>query len=567
MKEPVPVHNSVSSRLALNSQRLPVSGWALLLLVSSLLYGFHLGRARALTEHEIVVAGIARQMVMEGDWLVPRIGDRVWLEKPPLPYWLAALCSVGLGGFTESSVRLPSVLSGLGVVLLVAGLATRWFGAAIGLLAGLVQCTTVYMVTYSRLSEENMPLALLVTAAISVFVRLQGIGGEDLSERGRRWAAVLFWSLVGLTNLLKGLLFGAAIILGPCAVWLLLRRDRVAWRRAFSPLGIVLAIGLVVVWPIAILSREPAALDLLNAEIRRRLSGTFTGNPWWYYLTTPLWQLLPWTPFLFAGAAPSFARAFRDRDAPDRFLLCWALVPAIMLSLVPGKHHHYLIHCLPAVSPLIAIGLFRFVRWACRRAASSPWRAFFGIAVGAALFAVAPAILGRSYSFWRAEAWLLGVLLGVGILTAGVLVLAGRPGGSIAVLIAAAVVMTLFVHARVLPRRDPSREDRIFLSSVHRFLPPRARLIATGGNEIARHIFYVQAPLEAVGEPARIGPRIRDSKPVFVITRARSMPALQCLGSVTRIAQSPRSRYEKNPEDRFTLFRLVPSRRHLAKAG
>ena len=543
-----------------------MSGWALLLVVSSLLYGFHLGQARALTEHEIVVAGIARQMVMEGDWLVPRIGDRVWLEKPPLPYWLAALCSVGLGGFTESSVRLPSVLSGVGVVLLVAGLATRWFGAAIGLLAGLVQCTTVYMVTYSRLSEENMPLALLVTGAISVFVRLQGIGGEQLSERGTRWAAVLFWSLVGLTNLLKGLLFGAAMILGPCAVWLVLRRDRVAWRRVFSPLGIVLAVGLVIVWPIAILSREPAALDLLNAEIRRRLSGTFTWNPWWYYLTTPLWQLLPWTLFLFAGSAPSFVRAFRDRDAPDRFLLCWALVPAIMLSLVPGKHHHYLIHCLPAVAPLIAIGLFRFARWACRRAASSPRGARLGIAVVAALFAVAPAIVGRSHD-WHAEAWWLGILFAVGILMAGAFVLASRPSGSIAVLIATAVATTLFVHARVLPQRDPSREDRTFLSSVHRFLPPRARLFATGGNEIARHIFYVQAPLEAVGEPASIGPRIRDSKPVFVITRARSMPALQCLGSVTRIAQSPRSRYEKNPEDRFTLFRLVPSRRHLAKAG
>ena len=59
--------------------------------LSLLTVGVGLGRAGRLTYHEAFVAQAAREMIARGDVLVPTIGGRPWLEKPPLPIWLVAL--------------------------------------------------------------------------------------------------------------------------------------------------------------------------------------------------------------------------------------------------------------------------------------------------------------------------------------------------------------------------------------------------------------------------------------------------------------------------------------------
>ncbi len=151
-------------------------GWSLVIAVALAVCGFQLGGARALTEHEIYVAGGAKQMALEGGWLLPKIGDHFWLEKPPLLHWLAAVSATLCGGFSEAAVRLPSALAGVGVVGLMTALSARWFGAQVGMVTGLVQSTTVYFLTYARLAEADMLLTLIVVAALFLFARLQSIG-------------------------------------------------------------------------------------------------------------------------------------------------------------------------------------------------------------------------------------------------------------------------------------------------------------------------------------------------------------------------------------------------------
>ena len=43
-----------------------------------------------LAEHEVIVAQSARQMILTGDWLIPRYLDTPFLVKPPLAAWLVA---------------------------------------------------------------------------------------------------------------------------------------------------------------------------------------------------------------------------------------------------------------------------------------------------------------------------------------------------------------------------------------------------------------------------------------------------------------------------------------------
>ena len=73
-------------------------------------------------------AQVAREMLESGDWLVLRVNGEPYLEKPPLLFWAIAAVSVPFGDITETTARIPSILAGLGTVVLTYLIATRLFG-------------------------------------------------------------------------------------------------------------------------------------------------------------------------------------------------------------------------------------------------------------------------------------------------------------------------------------------------------------------------------------------------------------------------------------------------------
>ena len=486
---------------------MPAWCWLTVAAYAAALYGVKLGGAHALTEHEIVVAGIAKQMLRDGSWGGLWIGDLAWLEKPPLPHWLAALSLALVGDIGEAAVRLPSALEAIGVALIVAGLAARWFGATVGLLSGLVQAGTWYMVTYARLAENDMVLCLLVTAAIASFVMLQH---ADAGRTGP-WR-LAFWALLGATNLSKGPMFGAGIVVLACGSWLLWRRDGPGLRRLWSPLGMLLCALIALAWPAWLIARGHGSelLAWWGGEMRGRMDGAnFRAHaPPWYYLQSITWQLLPWTPFLLIGAGPSLARAWRERDSADRMLWSWAVVPIAVLSLPSYKHHHYIIHALPGLSPVIALGLMRVGRWIAAAAPSRP----------------------------RAAGWLCGALF------------------------ALVLAVLLVRHAPFLPNTDPSRADLAFLRRVDARVPAGERLIVSGGQPVARHVFYLDRPgrrAEGIWLPADIARHLRPGDTAHVVAHAGDAADLARIGAIEVLDASARARFEADPGRRYTLFRLT----------
>ena len=57
-------------------------------------------------------ASIAQEMADGGDWLVPRLMGKPFLDKPILYFWAEA-ASLRLFGMSEAAVRLPGLLFGL----------------------------------------------------------------------------------------------------------------------------------------------------------------------------------------------------------------------------------------------------------------------------------------------------------------------------------------------------------------------------------------------------------------------------------------------------------------------
>ena len=109
----------------------------LLLGVRATLLFFDLGSRVLSTNDEARFPMLARDILSEGPWLLPRLDGIPHLNKPPLHAWLIALASWRTGAVTPWTASLPSVLAALVVIFATYRVARRLFDPATALVAGL----------------------------------------------------------------------------------------------------------------------------------------------------------------------------------------------------------------------------------------------------------------------------------------------------------------------------------------------------------------------------------------------------------------------------------------------
>jgi 4-amino-4-deoxy-L-arabinose transferase-like glycosyltransferase len=369
-----------------------------LLVLAGLTLCAGLGRAGRLTYHEAIVAQGAREWLASPSatgWLVPTLGGQPWLEKPPMAHWLVALAGTLAGGIDETVARAPSAaMAGL-LALAVGLLAARRFGREVGYLAAAVQLTTVWTLTRGRLAESDIHVTALLTASLLAFDALR-------SRPESRARALACGILLGATALAKGVAFGIVLAAATMAVVILWDRDRHTTRRLLQPLVILSALLVAMAWPLLVLGRHPEALGLWVHHLADRLGGpsrTFASESWGEYLLAPFWQTLPWTPLAIAGMARSFRRARGERFGPDRLLVAWAIVPALIVSMASVRNAHYLLPALPPWSIYAALSLLRLGERLDRRHGEGTGRRVM-LGVGAAMglgIAIGFAVLGPRF--------------------------------------------------------------------------------------------------------------------------------------------------------------------------
>ena len=484
--------------------------------------GIGLGGSGRLTYHEAIAAQAAREMIASGDLVVPTLGGRPWLEKPPMTVWCIALASRITGGVSEGSARFPSAVAAGLLAMSVAWFASKRFGRSIGLLAGLIQATTVWTVARGRLAEADMLLAAIVTATLIVFDLLRReANAESIDETRLKRLRLAFFSGLGLTALAKGIGFGAVLILGAVALALLLDRDRKTLSRLkFGP-GWGLALGLGSIWPILVLRVQPSALSLWFLHVTDRLADepkTFTGQTWLDYIVAILGFLLPWTPLVFTGAARSLPR-MASRWTPERFLGVWAAAPFALLSLATVKHAHYAIYALPPCSV---------------------WAAFGVLGLGGRL-------QNRGFAPWQVRRFALGGFVGLGLAFGlGFAVLGpwfDRRGVEWA------------FYETIAPKIRPS-EPVVLMYHVpdwDRF--PYQTPFGDFPHDLAVRLFYLKRPAECRYGVEQLQPEIQAKTSFAVIGREADLEGLRQIGKVETLAESPKLRFDRE----YRLYRVTPN--------
>ena len=345
----------------------------------------------------------AREMLVSGDFMTPRLGAQPHFSKPPLTYWLIA-GSMAAFGPNEIAVRLPTALCFAATVLVVALLGSSLWGRRTGLLAGVVYATFVTTFAAANIVTPDTPLALWEALALYAFWR----GFSTTSTAGRWiWPAVTGAAL-GLAMMTKGppgLLFLPAMLLFralPAG-----RRPQAAPVLSFAGVVLFCAVGLS--WYVASVLRNPGLLSyFIGEEFVGRIAGQHHRNHEWYgalaiYLPTLTLGALPW-----CLAWPAIFRRWRDGTAgeplhvalahrPRPLLLALAvLVPLAVFSLSRSRLPLYL---LPLFVP-IALATARGLLSGWTAATERPVR-FLGVSAGPAraLAAWAVVLLAARFAF------------------------------------------------------------------------------------------------------------------------------------------------------------------------
>ncbi len=537
--------------------------------------------------HEAVLPQSAREMLHDGDWLVPKRAGSPWLENPPFPQWVTVSLAAPFGRCdTESIARLGAVLMGFVTVFLVAWMASVWFGRTTGLLAGFVMATTAQFTRYSWLAEDEIFLCALVAVAVAIFVKLEfdspesaesmpeapGFTGWLRSFFGTRgwWVLGLFVAL-GMTNLAKGFFFGTGMAVIPMAGYLLLQGNLSRIRRYVWLWGWLAFLVVGAAWPLAVLARHPDAWQVWFTDLGGRLTGGYQPSvePLWYYPQHLLWMLAPWTPLALLGLGITAKTARSEKNSPERFLWCWAILVPVVFSIPQGKNHHYLLHALAPWAILGTLGMLRFHEWARNAPAliRSPWSCAL---VFGPLFAL-PILLFRDHIF--GPAWLPWFLAAL----CPVLLWIWNWGLQHPSRIVSARVVFLMVGACYCTINwaaghyaDKHRYDVAFLKSVQGQCTENVPLLVDLDIDALRAflcLFYLPEEVHTLHNLSFLKDDQLNPGEVYLLTRQKKIEEVPELSRWRVIGQSELTGGESSPEDRLTLFRCTfDKKRHRASA-
>jgi 4-amino-4-deoxy-L-arabinose transferase-like glycosyltransferase len=379
----------------------PAARWVpaiLLMLAFAVLASIRLDR-QGFFDNEGRYAEVAREMLVRRDLVSPEMNDTLFLNKPPLMFWVVA-GAFALGAPGEW-VRVTCVLTAAVTVLLTARLGARLFDPATGLLSAAFLATMFGFVLEARTLR---PDGLLVASVVGALCCWQAAERSGAATRG--WWLALAYAALAVGFMAKGAVPVAVVAIPVLACT---ARDH-GWRgigRLRPLLGLAVFLLLAAPWHVLVAWRHPGfAWDYVVNQhllffVDRKLPRDSEGDSLTMFWVMFISRSLPWI-FLVPFTLREALRG-RHRDAPDAArasFLCWTWLCGVMavFSLAPSRLEHYSLPALPAVALLGARG------WQRLRAGATGRLAWAWLGVLAAVL-----LAGSVFGVWKGREMLAGV--------------------------------------------------------------------------------------------------------------------------------------------------------------
>lgn len=356
--------------------------FVVLLIASAIFIGCIISPPSLMDDVDATQCSISRTMLVTGDWVTPRLDGVKYLEKPPLKYWIIAVC-FKLFGVHDYIARLPLAITAVLLCWLTFRIGVWAFGSRAGFYAGLVLSTCIGLFLFTRVLIVDVELTLTITLATWSFLR-----ALDKDEPRPRLWGVLFWASIGMGILLKGLI-GALFPAASALLFLLVTKQLLAretWRRLAPFWGILVLLLIAAPWHILAAIRNPPYLYVslhsgpgnyhgffwfyfFNEHILRFLNRRFPRDyntvPRIYFWLFQLLWLFPWSAYFPALLKLNYRGV--DRASLTRLMaLCWIGFLMVFFTL-SSTQEYYSMPAYPAMALLVGCAMVsenaRAIRW------------------------------------------------------------------------------------------------------------------------------------------------------------------------------------------------------------
>jgi 4-amino-4-deoxy-L-arabinose transferase-like glycosyltransferase len=339
---------------------------ALIVLAAAGLYLVGNDRVGLWDRDEPRYAQTSKQMLLSGDWVVPRLLGNVRTAKPALIYWCQAGAMWMIGRPSPFAARLPSVLAMVLTLAILGAVLRKYIGPRRAAWTVLILATSGLAIGAAKMCITDSVLLLWITIAqLCLFAVYRG---------NRSWmVTIVMWAAIGLGGLTKG-----PVVLGVLFMTMLALlafdlgkhwrtspawKDAIRWWPRTRPLvGILIIAAVATPWLVMIERRSPGFLKRsIGHELFDRTVKPLEGHkgPPGYYLLTVWGTYLPWS--LLLPTTMTLAWKHRRLQA-IRFALAAIIGPWVMFEIFQTKLAHYVLPTFPALAFLTADAIVRCMR-------------------------------------------------------------------------------------------------------------------------------------------------------------------------------------------------------------
>lgn len=514
-----------------------------LVLIVVPLFSFGLTNHGLWSADEPRVAEIGREMALTGNWAVPMLNQRPFLEEPPLYYGTLALTFKALG-VSDRVARIPSAIFAFATVLVLFFTVNFLFGPRIALFSGIILATTGEYFRVAHTVIVDSALTFFIACAMSLFI----VGYLSDSNRKKLLCYILLYISCTFAFYTKGFI---GIVIPGLGILSFLVADKnikeIIKMRLW--LGILIFLVLTLPWFITLWQqggKEHLDVFLLHNHLQRFLPGKFSGtisgeasghhHPFYYYLIEFPVGFLPWSLLLVPVFIHAFSRSDKSETPPEKGRLlakCWFFAGIVFLSAASTKRTLYL---MPLFAPM-ALLTSLYVESTLYRLTDKIEKAFLWAFT--AIFAVIGISAVPVYSSIQGiYPWIRGtnlfpstVLLSLLIVPSSVLAMwflwSKNFGKYWVTTIIPIVVGMVFTAVAVAPVVDIHKSFVPFCHELMAIVPSDEPLYAYSADETLRGAvpFYTGRYLTEICGPGNLEKTIETKGQVFIITRDKKRKA------------------------------------------
>ncbi|MGV8075426.1 MAG: ArnT family glycosyltransferase [Syntrophobacteraceae bacterium] len=321
----------------------------LTIIASVLIFIWGIWSVPLLDHNEARRAVVVREMLASGDWLVPTLNGTVYISKPPLFYWFAAIFALLFQSTAEWVIRLPSSLCALALTWLTYSRVKQWIGKWPALFCAIILVTSAEFTMYGRRAEIEMLMAFCCSLSMYFFM-------DFLQKPQSRKPLLICYAFLGLAFLTKGPVILIFVIVPLAVFWFFHRDSNILKGLSYYPGWLLFAF---IAFPWFIYLYFHLGKTSLAAVAQRDIVGkTFwakSGGPWYAYFLVIIPNFAPWILVVAYKTKDQF-RKFRS-SGEAIFFWCWSVAPFVVMSFFAAKHAKYLTPLFPAVAVVLGTWL------------------------------------------------------------------------------------------------------------------------------------------------------------------------------------------------------------------